>query len=105
MGNPDQPDLAAGFAQSLKMLRPDIALAVLEMVWRSDRRVDCRTLGSRGIPTLVLQTRHDAAVPQGASRWLAEALHAHWKELDLEGHFPHVLAPSLVARHIRDFLD
>lgn len=56
MGNADQPSLAAGFEATLRALRPDIALAVIEMILRSDRRADCRQLGALGIPTLVLQT-------------------------------------------------
>lgn len=105
MGNPDQPDLAAGFAQALKTLRADIALAVIDMVLRSDERDECLRLGTLGIPTLVMQTRQDLAVPQAASHWLAQALHARWLELDLEGHFPHLLDPALVTRHLRAFLD
>jgi sigma-B regulation protein RsbQ len=105
MGNPDKPDLAAGFAQALRALRPDVALAVIEMILRSDEREDCERLGALGIPTLVMQTRRDVAVPQAASGWLARALRAQWLELDLEGHFPHLLDPALVTRHLRTFLD
>ncbi len=104
MGNPDKPDLAAGFAQALRTLRPDVALAVIEMILRSDERGPCQRLGELGIPTLVMQTRRDVAVPEAASRWLARALRAQWLELDLEGHFPHLLDPPLVARHLRAFL-
>ncbi len=104
MGHADQPGLATGFAHTLKALRPDIALAGMEMILHADRRADCKELGALGIPTLVLQTRQDAAVPQSASHWLADALHAQWTELDLEGHFPHLVNPSLVASRIRAFL-
>lgn len=105
MGNLDKPDLACGFAESLRTLRPDVALATIEMILRSDQRVECRQLGGLGIPTLVMQTRHDAAVPRAASQWLAQTLRAQWQELDLEGHFPHVLDPRLVASRIRAFVD
>lgn len=104
MGNADQPSLAAGFADMLRSLRPDIALAVIEMILRSDRRADCRQLGALGIPTLVLQTRQDAAVPSAAAHWLAQALGARYEELDLEGHFPHLLDPQLIVRRLRNFL-
>lgn len=104
MGNPDKPILAAGFATTLQSLRPDVALAVIEMILRSDRRDDCRQFAALGIPTLVLQTRADAAVPSTAASWLVQTLQARYEELDLEGHFPHMLDPDLVTRHLRAFL-
>lgn len=104
MANSDRPDLAASFAATLKALRPDIALTVIEMILLSDRRADCLALGALHIPTLVMQTRRDAAVSHAASQWLAQTLQARWIELDLEGHFPHQVDPALVTRHVRDFL-
>lgn len=104
MGNAHQPGLAAVFAASLRLLRPDVALAVIEMILRSDRRSDCAAYGGLGLRTLLLQTRQDAAVPQAAALWLARQLGAQYEELDLEGHFPHLLDPARVTRHLRAFL-
>ena len=104
MGNPDQPDLAADFARSLKVLRPDIASAVLGMILRSDHRADAERHGRQGVPTLLLQTARDIAVPLAAAEWLARAAQAQFCLLDADGHFPHLAAPGLVSRALLDFL-
>lgn len=104
MGNPDQPDLAAGFASGLKVLRLDLASAVLGMIMRSDHRPDAEHYGRLGVPTLLLQTRHDNAVPLAAAQWLARATGAELHLIDVDGHFPHMAAPELVSREIMDFL-
>ena len=104
MGNPDQPDLAADFARSLKVLRPDIASAVLGMILRSDHRADAEHHGRQGVPTLLLQTARDVAVPLAAAEWLARATRAELRLLDADGHFPHLAAPGLVNRALLDFL-
>ncbi len=104
MGNPERPDFATTFADSLRALRPDIAASSIAMILQSDHREACRRYASLDIPTLVMQTAHDLAVPAEASHWLSTALGARRVELDVTGHFPHLVAPGLVARHLRNFL-
>ncbi|MEY5100627.1 MAG: hypothetical protein RJA36_3346 [Pseudomonadota bacterium] len=104
MGNPDQPDLAADFASSLKVMRPDIACAVLGMLLLADHRADAELYGEQGVPTLLLQTARDFAVPLEATQWLARATRGELHLLDVDGHFPHMAAPELVSRAIMDFL-
>ncbi|HZX33414.1 MAG TPA: alpha/beta hydrolase [Rhodocyclaceae bacterium] len=100
--NPDRPHLAVGFSRSLMALRPDIASAVLEMILRSDHRADAERVD---LPTQVLQTGHDPAVPLPAARWLAETTEAvDFRVLAAEGHFPHISDPAQVGAALLEFL-
>lgn len=105
MRNPDQPDLAASFSSSLKALRPDMAQAVLATILRTDNRHEALQYGRLGVPTLLLQTRRDAAVPIEAAEWLAQATGGELRRLDIEGHFPHIVAPEVVTEQILDFIN
>jgi len=99
MGNPDRPELAQEFAASLGSLRPDIALSVARLIFQSDHRAD---LAKVHVPTVVVQSRNDVAVPQEVGRYLAS--HIAGAELELinaEGHFPHVAAPEQIIDVIR----
>lgn len=57
------------------------------------------------VPTLVLQSTHDPAVPLEAAQWLAGALpNARLRVLAAEGHFPHVVSPGGVVAEIEAFV-
>ena len=60
VANPDRPHLALGFSACLLALRPDIAADVLKTIFLADHRQDARR---EVLPTQVLQTGHDPAVP------------------------------------------
>ncbi|MGE5491548.1 MAG: alpha/beta fold hydrolase [Actinomycetota bacterium] len=103
ISNPDRPHLAIGFSRSLLALRPDIASAVLEMILRTDHRADAKRVA---LPTQVLQTGRDPAVPISAARWLAEATRAiDFRVLAVEGHFPHIIDPAKVGAALLEFLE
>lgn len=103
MANPDRPHLANEFSRSLMTLRPDIASNVLETILTSDHRRDARQVA---VPTQVLQTERDAAVPMTAARWLAQATRAaDFRIIPVEGHFPHIVAPDFVGAALLDFLE
>lgn len=104
MDNPDRPDLAASFAQSLKALPPEVAVATFAAILRSDHREAARQVGRLGIRTRVLQARTDAAVALSAAQWLAEATRGDLHLLDVDGHFPHIVAPDLVLHEFLEFL-
>ena len=104
MDNPDRPDLAASFAESLKALPPEVAVATFAAILRSDHRAAARQVGAHGIRTLVLQARTDAAVTLSAAQWLADATRGQFHLLDVDGHFPHIVAPELVRQHLVAFL-
>ena len=102
MGNPDKPELGAEFAESLLAIRPDIALSVSKVIFESDVRDQLPVLD---VPTLLLQSQHDIAVPPE----VADYLHTHIRgsilqQLDAEGHFPHISAPDVVVKAIQSFL-
>jgi len=105
MKNPGQPELADSFASSLKALRPDLATAILTTAFRSDCRAEALQYGRLGLPTLLLQTAHDVAVPLSAAEWLAQATGAELHQLAIEGHFPHIVAPEVVGQQILDFVE
>jgi sigma-B regulation protein RsbQ len=103
MRNDDRPELAENFAATLQSLRPDIALAVLRMAMQCDLR---KLLTALRLPTLIIQSHHDIAVPMA----VGDYLHAHipgsqLKVVEASGHLPHVSAPGEVIAAIREFLN
>jgi len=102
MGNPDRPELGEYFAYSLSAIRPDVALSVAKVIFESDLRNEVEKLDKE---VLLLQTRHDIAVPLE----VAEYLHEHIKGSELKiinatGHFPHISAPTEVIAAIKSFI-
>jgi sigma-B regulation protein RsbQ len=101
MGNADKPELARHFAETLSEIRPDIALAVARIIFQSDHRAD---LGKLTVPTLVVQSMSDAAVPMAVGEYLASHIpNAELLVLDATGHLPHLSAPDAVTAAIRAF--
>ncbi|MDI1445451.1 alpha/beta hydrolase [Polyangium sp. 6x1] len=99
--NPDKPDLARDFAAGLLSLRPDIALTVAHTIFESDHRADLPKLG---IPTLVLQSQADVAVPVAVGAFLASRIPgARLEVLDTTGHMPHWSAPEEVTNALLSF--
>jgi sigma-B regulation protein RsbQ len=102
VGNPDRPHLAIEFSRSLLTLRPDIASAVLESILLADHRRDAERVR---LPTQVMQTEQDPAVPLEAARWLFQATHAtDLQIIPTQGHFPHVSDPQDVSAALLGFL-
>lgn len=100
--NPERPEIAAQFAGTLAQLRPDIAVAVSRMVYESDHRADLQGLS---IPTLILQSTHDIAVPPGVGRYLEQQIPgARLQVIDAQGHLPHLSNPAGVLAALRSFL-
>lgn len=95
----DGPEVAE-FTRALTAMRPDVAFAMALTVFKMDLR---DRLDGFAIPTTIVQTRDDIAVPVA----VAEYLCARWPQARLEmietsGHFPHLTAPaqliSILAR-------
>lgn len=102
VSNLDRPHLAIEFSRSLLALRPDIASAVLETMLRADHRAEAMRVS---IPTQVLQTEHDPAVPLAAAQWLARATRAvDFRVIPVRGHFPHISHPEIVGAALLEFL-
>jgi sigma-B regulation protein RsbQ len=102
MANPDRPQLARHFADTIRAIPRANVLTVLCSILQSDHRTDISLLDK---PTLLLQTQRDFFVPQA----VADYLHQHipgsrLSMIDTEGHFPHISAPDQVAAEIRRFI-
>ncbi|EWY38546.1 hypothetical protein N825_12100 [Skermanella stibiiresistens SB22] len=85
--NPTSIDLA----RSLLNIQPDIALSILTMIMRSDLR---DRLAEVKVPTIIIQTRRDAAVPLEVAQYMHDHIRGSVLEiLDTDGHLPHISAP------------
>lgn len=102
MRNEDRPELAAAFAETLQAIRPDVAILVAKAIFYLDHR---DALPNVTVPTLVVQTANDIAVPAVVSEYLeANIPNSRRTKVETEGHFPHITAPEEVVAAIRSFL-
>lgn len=101
MGNPTRPELSTEFTRSLRSYGP----LVSAVMFRAAFTGDFRSIVPRvSVPTLVLQSTTDPAVPPEAARWLASTLpQGRLVMLSSTGHFPHVAAPGEVIAHVEAF--
>lgn len=98
VGNPAQPELATEFASTLTDIRPDIAQAVARVIFQSDHRAQLPQLT---IPTVILQSSHDIAVPPEVGQYMANNLpNSRLLSLSATGHLPHMSAPDVTTRAI-----
>ncbi len=90
------------FSESLFRYRPDIALSMARTIFQSDFRAHLPLLQT---PTVLLQTKNDIAVPEAVGEYLRQHIRDSKLELlPVEGHFPHLVAPDLVAGALRRHL-
>lgn len=102
MGNTDKPELGQEFAASLASLGPEIALVVFRAAFLSDFR---EYLSRIRVPTLLLQSGQDPAVPAEVATWMSGQIpDAQLLHLRSTGHFPHVADPEEVLAAIEPFL-
>ena len=102
MKNADRPQLAEAFAASLLVIRPDIALSVARAIFEMDHRED---LAKCTVPSLIIQTSDDVAVPLAVGDYLAQHIPGSRKvNVAATGHFPHMVAPQEVISAIRNFI-
>lgn len=98
MGNPERPELATEFANTLSAVRPDIAQAVARVIFQSDHRAD---LSKLQVPTWILQSNNDIAVPIEVGQYLQEHIpNSQLRHLSAQGHFPHMSSPTEVTEAI-----
>jgi len=99
---PEHPAFADYLRRSLEAMRPDIARQLAHTIFASDHRA---CLSQVATPTVVVQTRSDAAVPRAAAEYLAAHLpDARLHLIDTTGHLPHLTSPPLVAKVLREHL-
>lgn len=102
MGNPDKPELAQEFAKTLAAIRPDIAQAVARVIFESDHRQELPRLQ---VPTLILQSSNDIAVPLEVGKYIADKMsQSQLINIDAQGHLPHLSAPDVVTKAIASCL-
>ncbi len=102
MGNPDKPELAQEFAKTLAAIRPDIAQAVARVIFESDHRQELPRLQ---VPTLILQSSNDIAVPLEVGKYMADKIsQSQLINIDAQGHLPHLSAPDVVTKELASCL-
>lgn len=102
MGEQDRPEYVTDFTRSLASYDPVMAYALFRAAFTSDFRA---VMPRVPVPTLLLSTPADPAVPVAAAQWLANAIPQGRLELiDAVGHFPHVVAAPAVAERIDRFV-
>ncbi|MCT7959511.1 alpha/beta hydrolase [Laspinema sp. D1] len=102
MGNLDRPELGIGFAKTILAMRPDIALSIAKTIFQSDHRGDLSRLQ---VPTVILQSTHDPAVPAVVGEYLAEKIpNSTLIPIKSEGHLPHLSTPEAVSKAIASCL-
>lgn len=101
MENHSRPHLAENFARSLSAIRPDIAQSVARVIFQSDYRSELPKVVK---PTLLLQTKHDIAVPGEVAQYLNDNIKGSVLHVvDAEGHFPHMSAADQIIRQLQNF--
>ncbi len=102
MGNPERPELATEFANTLSAIRPDIAQAIARVIFQSDHRAELPRLT---VPTAILQSSNDIAVPPEVGKYMADKIpHSQLIPIAALGHLPHLSAPDAVTDAISAYL-
>lgn len=102
MANPDRPQLANKFIQTLSAMRPDVALSIAKVIFQCDHRVDIKRLTH---PTLLIQVKADVAVPHEVGQYMENAMsNASLTYINAEGHLPHISNADVVVQAIQPFL-
>lgn len=96
----DVPAAVREFSRTLFNMRPDISLFVSRTVFNSDLR---GVLGFVKVPCSIIQTAKDVSVPTSVANYLRNNLGGRntVHMLNIEGHLPHLSAPSLLAQELR----
>lgn len=98
MAASDKPELAQIYAKTLSVIRPDIAQAVARVIFQSDHRLELPRLT---VPTLILQTSDDIAVPPSVGQYMADKIpESTLINIAAQGHLPHISAPEVVNNAI-----
>lgn len=102
MGNPDRPELAIEFANTLAAIRPDIAQAVARVIFQSDHRQELPRLN---VPVTILQSSNDIAVPSEVGEYMRDKItQSKLLHINAKGHLPHISAPNVVTNAIASSL-
>jgi sigma-B regulation protein RsbQ len=101
MGNPDRPELGQELTNSFCRTDPRIARVFARATFLSDNRAD---LASVTVPTLVVESAHDAIAPREVGAFVHAAIPgSRLITLDATGHCPQLSAPEATAQAILSF--
>lgn len=90
------------FLDCLLAMRSDVTLATAQMILYADYR---EAMAKVPVPTVILQTRNDPAVPLPAAQFMRDHIPAsHLEIVDATGHMPHMTAVDLVRDVLRRHL-
>jgi sigma-B regulation protein RsbQ len=102
MGTPDRPELGDELEASFCRTDPRIARQFARVTFLGDNRED---LPQVRMPTLVVQSAHDAIAPVAVGEFVRDALpNGSLALLDTSGHCPHLSAPDATADAIAAFV-
>lgn len=94
----DVPAAVEDFSRGLLAMRPDITVRIARAIFESDVRP---LLGQLDVPTVLIHSRSDIAVPPSVAQYLLEHIAgADLAWIEANGHLPHMSAPEEVARVI-----
>lgn len=99
---PENPALGEYFANTLSLIRPDVAISVAKTIFYCDHREDLKYFHK---PCLIIKTKEDIAVPPQVPEYLHKNLElSQMIEIDAKGHHPHLTAPKEVIRAMETYL-
>lgn len=100
---PENPKLGEYFANTLSMIRPDVAISVAKTIFYCDHREDLKHFQK---PCLILKTKEDIAVPPQVSEYLHKQIpSSQLLEINAKGHHPHLTASGEVIRAMEAYLN
>jgi sigma-B regulation protein RsbQ len=102
MGNPERPELGQELTNSFCASDPEIARDFARVTFLSDNRAD---LDRVDLPTLILQSSHDAIAPEPVGEYVHRRLaRSRYVLLQATGHCPNLSAPEETVAAIQAFL-
>lgn len=102
MGNPEKPELARYFAETIRSIPPKWPMTVLCSILQQDHRDTVRKVS---LPTLLIQSAEDFCVPAEVAHFLNRSIAgSRLMVIDATGHLPHVSAPRAVIAAMSEFV-
>jgi sigma-B regulation protein RsbQ len=96
------PSALVDFSAGLLSMRPDVSARIARMIFEGDIR---HVLPQVKVPTLLLQSREDVAVPAEVATYLLSTIAgAELQWIEAVGHLPHMSAPDRVLEVLRERL-
>jgi len=99
---PLEDQVTSTFLDCLLAMRKDVTLAMAQMILLADYRAEMARVA---VPTVLLQSQSDPAVPLSAATYLRDNIRGSVLEIiDATGHMPHLTAFPLVEAALRRHL-